>query len=302
MILFSTQTYTTLKSKLLPITAALEDGQLETKYFPDGEIYHRIITNIQNKDVAILGGTTSDTATLELFDIAEGCAQFGANSITIIIPYFGYSTMERAVHAGEIVKARNRALLFSAIPAANNNTKVLLFDLHSEGIPYYFDSNVRTKHVYCKDVIMEAARELAGEEFVLAATDAGRAKWVESLAEEMNVQAAFVYKNRLSGDATSITGINADVASKKVVIYDDMIRTGGSLMQAAEQYKNKGASEIFVITTHGLFTNNALDKIAKQGIIQKVVCTDSHSNVNEIQHPILTVKSIASLIVKQLID
>jgi ribose-phosphate pyrophosphokinase len=299
-ILFSTQSYQYLQQEILATSTLFENGQIEIKHFPDGEIYHRIITDVQNKDVVIIGGTITDETTLELFDIATGCVQLGANSITLVIPYFGYSTMERIVYAGEIVKARNRALLLSAIPNANQKTKVILFDLHSEGIPYYFDSHVNTKHVYCKQIIMQAAHQLAGDDFVLAATDAGRAKWVESLALEMKVNAAFVYKNRSSGDSTSVTGINANVQGKKVVIYDDMIRTGGSLMQAAEQYKNKGASQIFVITTHGLFTNNALDKIAAQGIIQKVICTNSHANVNGVVHPILVVKSIANLIASEL--
>jgi ribose-phosphate pyrophosphokinase len=300
MIIFSTKEYVYLQQLVLQQNESFLEGKLDITLFPDGEIYHRILTEVQGKDVAIIGGTVNDSATLELFDIAEGCVQYGANSITIVIPYFGYSTMERMVHPGEIVKARNRALLFSAIPSANQKTTILLFDLHSEGIPYYFDSTVRTTHVYCKPIIIEAARQLAGNDFVLAATDAGRAKWVESLADEMQVQAAFVYKNRSSGSQTTITGINADVDGKKVVIYDDMIRTGGSLMQAAEQYHRKGASLIFVMTTHGLFTNNALDKIAAQGLIAQVVCTNSHSNTNSNNHTILQVKSIAGLIAKEL--
>jgi ribose-phosphate pyrophosphokinase len=204
--------------------------------------------------------------------------------------------MERAVEVGEIVKAKNRALLFSSIPTCAEANKVYLMDLHSEGIPYYFDRDIHSTHIYCKKVIIEAAKELAGFDFVLAATDAGRAKWVESLANEMNVKSAFVYKHRLSGNETQITGVNADVNDKVVVIYDDMIRTGGSLMQAAKAYNQAGASKIYAITTHGLFTNNALQKIKDQAIIQMVISCNTHPNSLLYKCDLLHVKSVAGII------
>jgi ribose-phosphate pyrophosphokinase len=299
-ILFSTTSYGYLQQAVVKCNSTLIAGNIDHHIFPDGEVYHKITTDVTQQDVIVLGGTISDVDTMELFDIAEGCVQCGTNSVTLVIPYFGYSTMERMVNPGEIVKAKNRAILLSSISVAKSNNKILLFDLHSEGIPYYFDKNVRVHHVYCKQLIMAAARQLGGTDFVLAATDAGRAKWVESLAAEMHVSAAFVYKQRQSGDTTTITGINAEVEGKTVIIYDDMIRTGGSLMQAAAQYKAKGAKQIFVITTHGLFNNNALQKIEEQGIISKVICTDSHANVNKLESPILQVVSIAELIANQL--
>jgi ribose-phosphate pyrophosphokinase len=281
-IVFSITSYHYLLQKVLATSLNLLAGEMQIETFPDGEMYHRFITDLKNKEVIIIGGTCTDKDTMELLDIAEGSIQCGAKSVTIVVPYFGYSTMERMVDPGEIVKAKNRALLLSSIMIGNISNKILLFDLHSEGIPYYFDKNVRVQHVYCKQLIMQAAMQLGGDDFVMAATDAGRAKWVES------------------GTATSTTGINAQVTDKTVIIYDDMIRTGGSLMQAAALYKSKGAKQIFVITTHGLFCNNALEKIADQGIIQKIICTDSHVNTNANLHPIVSVISIADLIVSQL--
>ncbi len=295
MVVFSIQEYQYLAIEIAALHSQMILGIVERKQFPDGEIYHRLLTSVIDQKVIIIGGTVSDAATLELLDLAEGCVQNGAASIHLLIPYFGYGTMERAVKTGEVVKAKSRAQLLSSISAAQQNTNIYLMDLHSEGIPYYFENNVRAHHVYCKPVIMKAIQQLGGTNFVLAATDAGRAKWVESLAEEMQVTAAFVYKNRSSGSTTTVTGINADVQDKTVVIYDDMIRTGGSLMQAAAQYKVKGASNIFVVTTHGMFTNNALQKIQEQGIIEKIICTNTHSNVQNLQHPLLEVHSIASV-------
>ena len=169
-------------------------------------------------------------------------------------------------------------------------------DLHSEGIPYYFEREIRCTHLYCKGLIMESATQAFGTDFVLAATDAGRAKWVESLSNEMGVKSAFVYKHRISGSETSITGVNADVKGRNVIIYDDMVRTGGSLMQAAKAYREAGANRIYCITTHGLFNQDALSKIESQCIIEKVICTNTHPLALQQTSGLLQVKSVSSII------
>lgn len=296
MILFATSHYNYLKTKLLAHNTFTE-GVIEEKYFPDGEAYYRIATDVREQEVVLVGGTVSDAATLELYDLASGLVHYGAKKLTIVIPYFGYSTMERAVKKGEIVTAKNRALLLSAIPTAPFGNQVIMIDLHSEGIPHYFTNNLRTYHLYAKPVIIELAKGFGGENFIFASTDAGRAKWVESLANDMHVEAAFVYKRRTSGSETQVTGVNADVKNKIVVIYDDMIRTGGSLIQAAKAYKEAGASKIYVIATHGLFPNNAIEKIKNSGIIEKVAVTDTHPNAEKLAGDFLLVKSVSELIV-----
>ncbi|MBW8685737.1 ribose-phosphate diphosphokinase [Chitinophaga rhizophila] len=296
-ILFATQRYQYLKNRLLALAPDWEEGVLDIRDFPDGEHYHRIKSSVTNKDVILLGGTIDDKETLELFDIAHGCIQEGACAVNIVIPFFGYSTMERAVKSGEIVKAKTRAILFSTLPPTTAGNKILMVDLHVDGITYYFENSIRPVHIYGKDLVKEAALEIAGNrEFVLASTDAGRAKWVESLANDLHVSAAFVFKKRLSGEETHITAISADVQDKLVIIYDDMIRTGGSLINAAAAYLQAGASEIAVITTHGIFAGNGFHKIKESGIISRVVCTDTHPNALTINDEMLTIKSVDKII------
>lgn len=171
-----------------------------------------------------------------------------------------------------------------------------MFDLHSEGIQYYFEHDLYPAHVYCKQIVMDAARTIGGDNFVMASTDAGRAKWVESLANDLGVNAAFILKRRLKGDHTEVSAINADVSGKTVIIYDDMIRSGGSIINAAKTYKEAGAAEIFVIATHGLFVNNGLQKMKDCGFISKIICTDSHPNTRSITDDFLEVKTLAHLI------
>lgn len=302
-IVFATQRYQYLKERILALTPHWENGHIEIRDFPDGEHYHRITSNVSGKEIVLIGGTIDDKETLELFDIANGCIQNGALCMNLVIPYFGYSTMERSVQHGEIVKAKNRALLFSALPSTSLGTKVIMIDLHVDGISYYFESNVRPVHLYGKHFVQEAALAFAnGRPFVLASTDAGRAKWVESLANDLHVPAAFVFKRRISGEETSITAISANVQDQLVIIYDDMIRTGGSLIHAAEAYRDAGASAIAVITTHGVFAGNGFEKIRDSGLFQQVVCTDTHPAALTISDPILKVHSVAPLITDYFIN
>jgi ribose-phosphate pyrophosphokinase len=289
-----------LKDKLLALNNDYENGQTEVRFFPDGERYQRILSDVNGKDVVIVGGTISDSDTLELFDMACAIEKYGGKTLTLVIPYFGYSTMERAVKPGEVVTGKSRARLLSAIPITGRGNQVLLFDLHTSGLQHYFEGNIRPVHVYCKDLVIEAARELGGEDFILACTDTGRAKWVESLANDMGIYAAFVFKRRISAENTQITGINADVKGKNVVIYDDMIRTGGSLINAAQAYKDAGAQKISAITTHGIFPNNAMERLEKSGLFEHVVSTDTHPNAVMTQSPLLKIKSVTGLISEKL--
>lgn len=276
-ILFNTRAYQELADKILAHNT-LEKGEIEVRFFADGERYQRIKSNVEDRHVVLLGGTIDDLNTLELYDMASGLVDYGAASISIVLPYFGYSTMERAIKQGEIVTAHTRARLLSAIPNCPRGNKIYLFDLHSEGIPHYFENGKRAIHVYCKPLIMKAARDLGGDNFVLASTDAGRAKWVESLANDLQVNAAFVLKRRTDED-TMVTAINADVSGKNVIIYDDMIRSGGSILNAAKVYHDAGAQSISLITTHGIFTGNAIDKLKNSGLIHHIACTDTLPNL-----------------------
>ncbi len=296
-VVFSTEKYSYLKESLLK-SDLFSEGKIEKKIFPDGEKYYRIIERVQNQDAILIGGTISDTEMLELYDIACGLVAYGVRKLNLVIPFFGYSTMERATKKREIVTAKNRAKLLSSIPQAYMGNRAIMIDLHVSGIQFYFEGELRTFHLYAKDIITQAARDLGGENFVLASTDAGRAKWIESLARDLGVAAAFVYKRRFSGTDTSITGVNADVKNKTVVIYDDMIRTGGSLVRAAEAYKREGALKIFTVATHGVFPAQAVQRIQDSGLIEKMIVTDTHPNSLNYKSDFVEVRSVDSLLRK----
>jgi ribose-phosphate pyrophosphokinase len=300
-IIFAIQSYQYLRDDLAHIMAS-PCGAIEHRTFPDGERYLRLETPVEGRHVVLVGGTISDSDTLELFDLASSIVKYGARSLSLVVPYFGYATMERAVRAGEVVTAKTRARLLSAIPNGDAPNHVLMFDVHTEGLPYYFEGATVPVHVYGKPLITELIRKVAHteEDLVLACTDAGRAKWVESLANDMGVPASFVFKRRLSGDETVVTAVSAQVLGKTVVIYDDMIRTGGSLLSAARAYRAAGAKRIAAVATHGLFPGDSLKKLADSGEFERIACTDSHPRARALADGFLEVFSCAPLFAHRL--
>lgn len=352
-ILFSTASYGYLKDSMM-LSGSFLDGQiargqskdgpiLEDKPFPDGERYHRILTEVADYPVVLLGGTIDDRETMELLDLGQAIVEKGALSLVMIVPYFGYSTMERQVNPGEVVKAKNRARMLSAIPTASFGNRIYLLDLHSEGIPHYFEQSLVAVHVYARDIVIDAivdvvrewqssamvasavadggdrvktssSRASSGEiidwlddaHFTLASTDAGRAKWVESLAQDMAdrgipVHPAFIIKRRISGSETAIADISADVKGKFVVIYDDMVRTGGSAIKAARAYTEQGAKGVALICTHGVLPGDSLKRMQDSGCFFKVIVTDSHPRAVQLESEFLKVIPVGELLVESIL-
>ncbi|HEV7240285.1 MAG TPA: ribose-phosphate diphosphokinase [Thermoanaerobaculia bacterium] len=294
MIVYSIVDYEAFASELARLAGA-PMGTIARDLFPDGEHYLRVEDEVNDHDAVLVGGTCDHEGTLELYDLACALVESGVSTLTLVVPYFGYSTMERAVMQGESVMAKNRARLLSSIPRAKLGNQILLLDLHSEGIAHYFEGTIRPFHVYAKPVIQQLARDLAGERFILGSTDAGRAKWVVSLANDLGVPAAFAYKRRLSAETTEVTAVSTALSGETVVIYDDMIRTGSSLINAARAYRDAGAGKMFAIATHGVFPEGALERIKASGLFEAIGVTNSHRNARGLDVRGVVVRSVVPL-------
>ncbi len=268
---------------------------VERRDFSDGETYQRLVEDVRGREVVLVAGTPTESDTLRAFDLACAIARYGARRLTWVLPYFGCQTMERSARPGEVVTAKTRARLISTVPSTPAGNRVLLLDLHSEGIPFYFGDSVRAFHLYAKEQVYEAARAFAdGGDFVLAAPDAGRAKWVQSLANDLGVEVAFVYKRRLGDGKTEVTGVDARVKDRTVIIYDDMIRTGSTLLNAARAYRNAGATRCFAVTTHLVLPGDSWERIAASDLLDGVAGCDSHPRARLFESPKLVVRSVAS--------
>jgi len=299
LLVFGTSSYGYLARELVR-RGGFETGEVEIQPFPDGERALRLRSDVDERDVALVGGTISDADTLEIFDLACGLVHYGAKSLTLVLPYFGYSTMERAARPGEVVTAKTRARLLSAIPCARSGNRAVLLDVHSEGLPYYFEGSLAPIHLPADPVILRAARKQGETDFLLACADAGRAKRVQKLANALGVPAGFVFKRRLDGERTELTALSAQVEGRPVILYDDMIRTGSSLLGAARAYKEAGAAGITAVATHGVFPGDALARLRDSGLLAGIVCTDSHPRAVELADRFLRVESIAGLLADEL--
>lgn len=294
-IIFATEPYEYL-SKELCTFPGFSRGELTRKTFPDGERYLRITSDVYGRNVIVLGGTIDDRSTLEIYDMASGLVALGADNISILVPYFGYSTQERAVLAGEVVTAKSRANLLSGIPKARLSTEIVLLDLHTPGIAQYFNADVHSVHLSAHSIHLKLIKKIMGKgETIIGCTDAGRAKWVQELANEAGVPAAFVYKKRATDGSTSITGINADVKNKQLVLYDDMVRSGSSLINAGAAYKAAGAAAVTAIVTHGVLPGDALKTLEKSGYFAALHCSNSHPSAVAQPAGFLKIHSIAGL-------
>jgi ribose-phosphate pyrophosphokinase len=295
-MIFATRTYAELGARIAGLSR-LPIGAVETRLFADGERYLRLASDPAGRDAVVLGGTVSEADTLELYDLACGAVEASARSLTLVIPYFGYSTMERATRPNEIVTAKTRARLLSSIPVPGSGSRVLLLDLHTEGIPFYFEGAMRPVHLSARPVVLDAVRQLGAD--VIACTDAGRAKWVERFANDLGLPAAFVFKRRRE-ESTEVTAVSAQVAGKRVVIYDDLIRSGGSLVGAARAYLDAGATSVAAVATHGVLPGEAAQRIRESGAVEKLVITDSHPRAAAVRSEFVEVVSVAPVLASAL--
>jgi ribose-phosphate pyrophosphokinase len=150
-------------------------------------------------------------------------------------------------------------------------------DLHAAGIVHYFEGDAVALELYAEPVLIPAIERLGLPGLCLASTDMGRAKWVEKFANRLHAPVALIHKRRLSGSETRVHAVVGDVAGKDVVIYDDMIRSGTSLLQAAEAYRAAGARTIHAVATHLVLPPGTVEKL-EASPLARIVGTDTHPN------------------------
>jgi len=293
-LIFSTATDAILAEKLSELGVGVP-GDIERETFPDGERGLRLASPVADADAFLVGGTGSDGDTLELYDLACALVECGVHALTLVVPYFGYSTQERPSKEGESVTGKTRARLLSSIPLPDGGLRVLLVDLQTAGLAFYFEGGVRPVHVSARPLFVEAIRTLAPGGCVVACTDAGRAKYVEALANDLRVDASFVFKRRDSG-GTRVLAVSARVAGQHVMLYDDMVRTGSSLLAAAEAYREAGASRITALATHGVLPEDAVGRLQRSGLFERLVVTDTHPRARALAGGFVEVRSVVPLL------
>ena len=256
-----------------------EVGEIERKTFPDGERYLRLAADSWGRDVVLLGGTPTDLDALEVYDLGYAISRAGAHSLSLVMPYFGYATMERAVRPGEVVTAKTRARLISAIPPCDGGMRVFLFDLHTDGIEFYFDDSHVTHHLYGAPLVTGADPPPDGRPPLRPRRDRRRPRQVgaEPRAHARRRAGLRLQAPRRRRAAASASPASTPTcAGREVVVYDDMIRTGSSLLQAGRAYLAAGATAVHAIASHLVLPPGSLEKLRAAGVFQNILGTDSH--------------------------
>lgn len=279
-LLFSTETSQPFAERL-SAALGLPLSRIERQHFPDGEDYLRFGIDdrrgLLDRDVVVVAATECERSISEAYRLGSAAVKYGARTLVLVIPYFGYSTMERATRPGEVVTAKTVARQFSAMPRAPRGTWFLLMDLHAAGIVHYFEGDGVALELYAEPGLVNAIRAWGLPDLCLASADMGRAKWVESFANHLQAPVALIHKKRLSGSETKVSAVVGDVAGKNVVLFDDMIRTGSSLAGAAEAYLRAGAASVQAAATHLVLPPGAIERL-EAAPLSRILGTDTHPN------------------------
>lgn len=252
---------------------------VDRRQFADEEQYLRLnikdSTDLAGEDVVVVGSTHTDKDLLELYRLGATLADLGTRRRIFIIPFLGYSTMDRAKIAGESVTAKHNARLLSSIPNTNLGNTFVLLDLHEPALVHYFEGNTVVLEISAESLLLQAIKKLKLKSFVLGSADLGMPRQVMSLASKLNVSVALVSKAR-EFEHTQTLACVGNVSGNDVVIYDDMVRSGSSLIQAAEAYKEAGAKNIYAVISHLALTNENVLKALKTSPIRQIITTNSH--------------------------
>lgn len=266
------------------------------KVFADGENYHAFPEDIAGKTLIIVGSTHTEDSHQELMDLIQGGRYFNAASVNVVIPYLGYSTMERAKRGSfEIPKGVTRTRqIFRARPDF-----VAFVDLHSEAVLHAHGGEISTKHIWTGDLVVEHLQQMDLGDFALVSPDYGFSKQVAKLASLLGCPHTAADKDRYDTDKTIVSQVSSVVKGKTAVICDDMIRTGGSIIQTADRCIDAGATGIAVLATHLVMAGDARQRFLDHSIT-KVIGSDSFPG--RVSDDLLEVYSVAPLLARVLKD
>jgi ribose-phosphate pyrophosphokinase len=249
-----------------------ELGEIRLGRFADGEIYCKLGTSARGADVFVFQthGRPVNEAIMEQAIIIDAAKRASAKRITAVCPFFGYARQDRMSGGREPITAK----LVVDILAAAGADRIVSVDLHSGQIQGFL--NGPFDHLTALPLLSDYIRDNLGSDIVVVSPDAGRVKLNERYVKRLGADLAIVHKRRSMTEANKVEALSVigDVKGRRCVLIDDMIDTAGTICAAAEQLKKHGAAEIYVLATHGVFSEPAQARL-QAAPIDKVVVTDT---------------------------
>jgi len=249
------------------------------KRFPDNEIYVEINENIRGNSIFVVQSTSNpvNDNLMELLICIDALRRSSAKNITAVIPYFGYARQDRKVVPRTAISAK---LVSNLITDAGAN-RILSVDLHAGQIQGFFDipvDNLFATPIFARHI----KKNIETNNLICVAPDVGGVERTRALSRRINVGIAIIDKRRPTPGKSEVMNIVGNVKHKICVIVDDIIDSGGTIVNAAKALKDKGAKEIYVYITHAVLSGSAVDKI-KESQIKKLIITDTIDNSKKIK-------------------
>jgi ribose-phosphate pyrophosphokinase len=247
-------------------------GQAETKVFPDGELLVKLDEDVRGRDCFVVLSTCDpvNDSLVELLVFIDCLRRASASRITAVMPYFGYARQDRKDEGRTPITAK---LVANLITAAGAN-RVLCMDLHAAQIQGFFDLPV--DHLTAGPVLLEHFRRALptlGPAAVLS-PDVGNAKTANMFADQLGLDLAIIEKRRQGATEVHARNVIGDVKGRSVIMFDDMITTGGTVTEAARVARDRGATGVYVACTHPVMAGMAIERLAGPDITG-IVVTDT---------------------------
>ncbi|MGH9223804.1 MAG: ribose-phosphate diphosphokinase [Acidimicrobiales bacterium] len=270
----------------------VELGETGLGEFADGEIHCRFGESIRGSDCFIIQTHCRPVNDwiMEQLIMIDAAKRASAKRITAVCPYYGYSRQDRKSSGREPITAK---LVADMLTAAGVD-RVVSVDLHSGQIQGFFD--VPVDHLPAMPILIKWVEDNLGRDVVVVSPDAGRAKLADRFARHLNATLAIVDKRRTAGTGEAVAlGVMGDVAGRVCVLVDDQVSTAGTICAAAEMLVKRGAADVYVVATHGIFADPAIDRI-KNSVITRVVVTDTVPLSDDRRIDKIEVLSVAGII------
>ncbi len=250
-----------------------ELAPLKLETFANGEIYARYPESVRGSDVFIIqsvSGPHVNDLLMEVLVMADAAKRASARTVTAVISHYAYARQDRKAAPREPITARLVANLYEAAGI----DRIITVDLHQGQIQGFFD--IPVNHLTALPLFADyyKAKGFDMDNVVVVSPDVGRAKASKRLADLLGCSLAVAHKGRPAHNAAEVMGVIGDIDGKTCIINDDMIDTAGTLCGAVRELKSKGARDIYVGATHGLFSGPAYERL-EEAPIEEVVVTDA---------------------------
>lgn len=249
----------------------VELGHVKLEKFSNGEIYARYLQSVRGSDVFIIQSVAGDQindALMETLIMADAAKRASARTVTAVISHYGYARQDRKAAAREPITAK---LVANLMETAGIN-RMMSIDLHQGQIQGFFD--IPVDHLTALPILADyfKTKNLDCSNLCIVSPDVGRAKAAKKFSDMMEADLAIMHKGRPGHNRAEITALIGDVRGKTCILNDDMIDTGGSVVAAVATLKAQGAEDIYVCTTHPVFSGPGLERMINLDAKEVVVC------------------------------